>query len=46
VPGAASPRLAVRVIASDPAVTVGLVDTAVQQSKPAHVRHRVEVMGQ
>jgi phage tail-like protein len=46
LPGAASPRLAVRVSRADPAVTTGLVEAAVQQSKPAHVRHRVEVMGQ
>jgi phage tail-like protein len=44
LPGEASPRLAVRVVTADPAVTPSLVETAVQQSKPAHVRHRVEVM--
>jgi phage tail-like protein len=46
LPGAASPRLAVRVVADDPAVTKGLVETAVAQSKPAHVKHRIEVMAQ
>jgi phage tail-like protein len=44
LPGAAVPRLAVRVTAVDGEVSRQLVEAAVAQSKPAHVVHQVEVM--
>ncbi|GAB3459368.1 phage tail protein [Actinophytocola sediminis] len=44
MPGAASPRLAVRIRVHDPSsVPMDLVDQAVAAAKPAHVVHRVEV---
>jgi phage tail-like protein len=45
-PGQDQPRLAVRVSVADPsAVSVSAVDAVVSAAKPAHVVHRVEVVG-
>jgi phage tail-like protein len=47
LPGQDTPRLAVRVRVADPEqIPAGLLDGVVTWAKPAHVVHRVEVVGQ
>jgi phage tail-like protein len=47
LPGADTPRLAVRVRIADPeSVPIDVLDDVVNWAKPAHVVHRVEVVGQ
>jgi phage tail-like protein len=47
LPGEDTPRLAVRVLHADPdSVPLDVLDDVVNWAKPAHVVHRVEVVGQ
>ncbi|MGW6262344.1 phage tail protein [Streptomyces sp. NPDC055085] len=46
LPGEDTPRLAIRVTVDDPgSVSLGLLDALMAAAKPAHVIHRLEVVG-